>query len=129
MINKEHTKEFGAQYASEVSRGRASPPKHPGRPGLIYVQFHIDWAERLREKRDGTNGTRPQDGCNPEVEVSSHISFFAIKTWGHRQLFIRKLKGPRKGNRGPVRGSDGSVRGTEGTVTGTRPFLIVRNSF
>ena len=52
-INKEHIKEFGGRYASEVCRGRFG-----GESGtdLIYVSFHIDWTECSRDRRDTSMG-------------------------------------------------------------------------
>ena len=52
-------------------------PGHPGRPDLIYVQFHIDWTECLRDKRDISTG---QTGHVHEM--------VAVQKWGCPAEFL-----------------------------------------
>ena len=60
-INKNHIKDFGGRYASEVSRGRLGGESqgHPGHPGIIsvHIHTHTHWAECPRV----TYGTFPRD--------------------------------------------------------------------
>ena len=77
-INKEHIKEFGGRYPLEVSWGRFGGESRDTRdapPDLCVIPHRLD---RISAGQTGhshrTNGTRPQDGCNPNVGVSRRIS-------------------------------------------------------
>ena len=69
-MNKEHIKEFGGRRASEVCRGRFGGDSRDMRE-LCVVPYRLD---RMSAGQTGrfhwTHGTRPRDGCGPEVEVS-----------------------------------------------------------
>ena len=77
-INKTHMNEFAGRYASEVSRDDWRAPGTSGtfQPDLC-VNLHTLDTTSVGHLH-GTHGTRPRDGCNPNVEVCRHMSLFLV---------------------------------------------------